>query len=69
MTVLVQGVAGAGGSSTDWAWDPDHAQVAFELWSRKGYLAKVTGRVADVHVYIVTRPRGQTLNTIHVRSW
>jgi hypothetical protein len=79
VTVLVQGVAGAGGSSTDWASDPDHAQVAFELWSRKGYLAKVTGRegstgqsvddVADVHVYIVTRPRGQTLDTIHVRSW
>ncbi len=79
VTVLVQGVAGAGGSSTDWAWDPDHAQVAFELWTRKGYLAKVVGRegstgqsvddVADVHVYIVTRPRGQTLDTIHVRSW
>jgi NAD(P)-dependent dehydrogenase (short-subunit alcohol dehydrogenase family) len=79
VTVLVQGVAGAGGSSTDWAWDPDNAQIAFELWSRKGYLAKVVGRegstgqsvddVADVHVYIVTRPRGQTLDTIHVRSW
>jgi NAD(P)-dependent dehydrogenase (short-subunit alcohol dehydrogenase family) len=79
VTVLVQGVAGAGGSSTDWSWDPANAQVAFELWSRKGYLAKVTGRegstgqsvddVADVHVYIVTRPRGQTLDTIHVRSW
>jgi NAD(P)-dependent dehydrogenase (short-subunit alcohol dehydrogenase family) len=79
VTVLVQGVAGAGSNSTDWAWDPDHAQVAYELWNRKGYLAKVVGRegstgqsvddVADVHVYIVTRPRGQTLDTIHVRSW
>lgn len=79
VTVVVQGVAGAGGSSTDWAWDPDNAQIAFELWTRKGYLAKVTGRegstgqsvddVADVHLYVVTRPRGQKLDTVHVRSY
>jgi NAD(P)-dependent dehydrogenase (short-subunit alcohol dehydrogenase family) len=79
VTVVLQGVAGAGPGSTDWAWDPANAQTAFELWSRKGYLAKVTGRegsagqsvddVADVHVYVVTRPRGQKLDTIHVRSY
>jgi hypothetical protein len=41
-------------------------------------MAKVQGRagsagqsvddIADVHVYIVTRPRGQKLDTVHVRS-
>jgi NAD(P)-dependent dehydrogenase (short-subunit alcohol dehydrogenase family) len=79
VTVLVQGTAHDGDGSTDWAWDPDNAAAAFDVWTEKGYLAKVQGRtgsagqscddVADVHVYIVTRPRGQKLDTVHVRSY
>ncbi|HUZ09125.1 MAG TPA: SDR family oxidoreductase [Acidimicrobiales bacterium] len=78
VTTLVQGVAlGEGGGSTDWSWDPDRAEQATALWERQGYLARVSGTqggqsveaVADVHVYVVTRPRGQKLDTIHVRSY
>ena len=79
VTVVVQGTAFDGEGSTDWSWDPENSQTAFELWTERGYLARVSGRpgssgqsvedVADVHVYIVTRPRGQKLDTIHVRSY
>jgi NAD(P)-dependent dehydrogenase (short-subunit alcohol dehydrogenase family) len=79
VTVVVQGTAHEGEGSTDWAWDPENSQTAFELWTERGYLAKTLGRtgstgqstddVADVHLYVVTRPRGQRLDTIHVRSY
>jgi NAD(P)-dependent dehydrogenase (short-subunit alcohol dehydrogenase family) len=79
VTVLIQGVAGDGDGSTDWSWDPVHSEQAYAIWTERGYLAKVQGRVgspgqsvddiADVHVYVVTRPRGQKLDTIHVRSY
>ncbi len=78
VTTLVQGVAlGEGGGSTGWSWEPERAQRATELWERQGYLARVGGTqggqsvdaVADVHVYVVTRPRGQKLDTIHVRGY
>ncbi len=84
VTVLVQGTAhdddaGAAVGSTDWSWDPDRAVQATQLWSERGYLAKVQGRagspgqsvdaIADVHVYVVTRPRGQKLDALHVRSY
>ena len=79
VTVLVQGVAADGEGSTEWSWDPEHSQTAFAIWTERGYLAKVQGRagstgqsvddIADVHVYVVTRPRGQKLDTIHVRSY
>ena len=79
VTLLIQGTASDGEGSTDWSWDPDNAAKAFETWGARGYLAKAMGRdpelpsqsvddIADVHVYIVTRPRGQQLDTIHVRS-
>jgi NAD(P)-dependent dehydrogenase (short-subunit alcohol dehydrogenase family) len=78
VTVVVQGTAFDGDGSTDWAWDPDNAETALALWTERGYMAKVQGRtgsagqsvddVADVHVYVVTRPRGQKLDTVHVRS-
>jgi NAD(P)-dependent dehydrogenase (short-subunit alcohol dehydrogenase family) len=79
VTVLVQGVAADGDGSTDWSWDPEHSETAYAIWTERGYLAKVRGRagspgqsvedIADVHVYVVTRPRGQKLDTIHVRSY
>ncbi len=78
VTNLVQGTAaGDGGGSTGWAWDPDRAASAFELWSEHGYLHRVSGTlggqsveaVADVHVFVVTRPRGQRLDTVFCRSY
>jgi NAD(P)-dependent dehydrogenase (short-subunit alcohol dehydrogenase family) len=79
VTVVVQGTAHDGEGSTDWEWDPDNAAAAMALWTERGYLAKVHGRagsagqsvddIADVHVYVVTRPRGQKLDTVYVRSY
>jgi NADP-dependent 3-hydroxy acid dehydrogenase YdfG len=78
VTTLVQGTAaGAGGGSTGWAWDADQTMEAIELWNRLGLMQGAQGRlggqdvaaVADVHLYIVTRPRTQKLDRIHVRSF
>jgi NAD(P)-dependent dehydrogenase (short-subunit alcohol dehydrogenase family) len=78
VTTLIQGVAlGEGGGSTGWAWDPEHSAVAFERWTNDGLLHKITGKhgaqdvdvVADVHVYIITRPRGQKLEVVRSRSY
>jgi len=79
VTLLVQGTASDGEGSTDWGWDEDKAGVAFKLWTERGYLSRVSGRpgsggqgveaIADVHLFVVTRPRGQKLDTIHVRSY
>lgn len=78
VTTLVQGTAaGTGAGSTDWQWDPDHAAEATEMWQRKGYLARVIGHsggqtvedIGDVHVFIVTRPRTQKLDTVYCRSF
>jgi NAD(P)-dependent dehydrogenase (short-subunit alcohol dehydrogenase family) len=78
ITVVIQGIAHEGDGSTDWARDPERAAKAFELWTERGYIARVdrledligqtTDEVADVHLFVVTRPRGQRLDTIHVRS-
>lgn len=78
VTNLVQGTAsGVGGGSTDWAWDPEHGAAAWELWTERGLLAQVYGRhggqdvdaIADVHLFVVTRPRSQTLDTVFCRSF
>jgi NAD(P)-dependent dehydrogenase (short-subunit alcohol dehydrogenase family) len=78
VTTLVQGTAaGAGGGSTGWEWDPDHMIEALTLWTEAGLMSRAQGRlggqeiasVADVHLYIVTRPRTQKLDRIHVRSF
>jgi NAD(P)-dependent dehydrogenase (short-subunit alcohol dehydrogenase family) len=78
VTTLVQGTAvGAGGGSTGWEWDPDRTMEAVALWTERGLMQGAQGRlggqevdaVADVHVYIVTRPRTQKLDRIHVRSF
>ena len=34
----------------------------------KGSAGQSTDDIADVHLFVVTRPRGQKLDTIHVRS-
>ena len=78
VTTLVQGLAvGPGGGPTDFEWDPDRMTEAFTLWTERGLMQGTAGRsggqdvadVADVHLYIVTRPRSQKLDRIHVRSF
>jgi NAD(P)-dependent dehydrogenase (short-subunit alcohol dehydrogenase family) len=78
ITLVIQGIAHEGEGSTDWARDPERAAKAFELWTERGYIARVdrpedllvqsTDEVAEVHLFVVTRPRRQKLDTIHVRS-
>ncbi|HUC06165.1 MAG TPA: SDR family oxidoreductase [Acidimicrobiales bacterium] len=78
VTTVIQGTAiGAGGGSSGWSWDPDQTNKAMQLWSERGLLSQAFGRyggqdvdaVGEVHVFIVTRPRTQKLDTIHVRSF
>lgn len=78
VTTVVQGTAqGAGMGATDFDWDPEHAQAAMALWTERGLLTETLGRhsgqsvddIGNVHVFIVTRPRAQRLDTIHVRSF
>jgi NAD(P)-dependent dehydrogenase (short-subunit alcohol dehydrogenase family) len=78
VTTVVQGTAaGAGGGATDYAWDPGHTAAAHALWTERGLLGEVLGRyngqsvddIGDVHVFIVTRPREQRLDVVHVRSF
>jgi len=78
VTTVVQGTAaGAGMGSPDWAWEPEHAMAAHALWNERGLIAGVLGRstgqlveeIGDVHVFIVTRPRTQKLDTVHCRSF
>ena len=78
VTTLVQGTAvGAGGGAADFQWDPDNMVEAITLWTELGLMQGAQGRlggqevsaVADVHLYIVTRPRTQKLDKIHVRSF
>ena len=76
VTLVVQGRAHGGEGSTDWSWEPQHAEKAFAMWTEQGYLARIGGDapgqtvedVAEVHVFAVTRPRGQRLDIVHVRS-
>jgi NAD(P)-dependent dehydrogenase (short-subunit alcohol dehydrogenase family) len=78
VTTLLQGTAfGTGGGTTDFAWEPEHAEAASKMWLDKGYLGRVTGHaggqdvedVGDVHLFIVTRPRTQKLDTVYCRSF
>ncbi|HVX18809.1 MAG TPA: SDR family oxidoreductase [Acidimicrobiales bacterium] len=78
VTTLVQGVSiGPGGGSTDWQWDPERTSEAVNLWVERGLMATAGGRyggqavsdVAEAHVFIVTRPRTQKIDRIHVRSF
>jgi NAD(P)-dependent dehydrogenase (short-subunit alcohol dehydrogenase family) len=78
VTTVIQGAAaGEGGGSTGWEWDPAQAATAMELWQAEGHLNRIRGshggqtaeRVADVHLFIVTRPRGQKLEVVHCRGY
>jgi NAD(P)-dependent dehydrogenase (short-subunit alcohol dehydrogenase family) len=77
VTTIIQGVAlGEGGGPTDW----DHSSYKEIVWPRlqaEGTIQRVMGKhggqsvesVAEVHLFIVTRPRGQKLDVIRVRSY
>jgi len=78
VTTLVQGVAlGEGGGTTGWEWDPGHAEVAMQIWEKDGIMHRISGKhgsqqvddVAEVHLFIVTRPRGQKLDIVRVRAY
>lgn len=78
VTTVIQGTAReAGMGSDDWQWDPEHAQAAYELWEEMGLLSTAIGRyggqdvddIGDVHVFIVTRPRAQKMDTVFCRSF
>ena len=78
VTTVVQGTAvGAGMGASDFSWDPQHAEAALAIWTERGLIAESMGRyegqsvddIGNVHVFIVTRPRAQRLDTIHVRSF
>jgi NAD(P)-dependent dehydrogenase (short-subunit alcohol dehydrogenase family) len=76
-TVILGGVKGAGGGSTGWEWDPDHGAEAIDLWTNMGLMSQAYGRnngqevaaVADVHLFVVTRPRTQKMDTVFCRSF
>jgi NAD(P)-dependent dehydrogenase (short-subunit alcohol dehydrogenase family) len=77
VTTLVQGVCtGPGGGSTD--WDPGLAEpAAIQRMIDEGTLRRTMGRfggmrpddVAEAHLFVVTRPRGQKLDVIRVRAY
>jgi NAD(P)-dependent dehydrogenase (short-subunit alcohol dehydrogenase family) len=76
VTNLVQGVASPESGSTGWHWDPGQSAAAMAIWEAQGYISRVMGPgagqsvddVAEVHLFVVTRPRGQRLDTIFTRS-
>ena len=78
VTTVIQGATnGVGGGSTDWEWDPEHGAAAIDLWTKAGLMSQAFGRkggqdpaaVGDVHVFIVTRPRTQKMDTVYCRSF
>ena len=76
-TVIQGGANGEGGGSTDWEWDPEHGAAAIDLWTKTGLISQAYGRnggqevaaVGDVHVFVVTRPRTQKMDTVYCRSF
>jgi NAD(P)-dependent dehydrogenase (short-subunit alcohol dehydrogenase family) len=74
----VLGRGGRRGSSTDETDETDETNETNATGDVRGHLARVLGRegsrgqstddIAEVHLFAVTRPRGQKLDTIHVRS-
>ena len=78
VTTVVQGTAqGAGMGSTDWEWDPELGAAALKCWTELGLMNQAIGRYAgqevqaigDVHLFIVTRPRTQKMDTVYCRSF
>jgi NAD(P)-dependent dehydrogenase (short-subunit alcohol dehydrogenase family) len=77
-TTIIQGVAlGEGGGALDWDHNPEMTPVMWPRLQAEGTIQRVMGKhggqkvddVAEVHLFIVTRPRGQKLDVIRVRSY
>jgi len=77
-TTIIQGVAlGEGGGAADWDHNPEFSGVMWPRLQAEGTIQRTMGKhggqkvdhVAEVHLFIVTRPRGQKLDFIHVRSY
>ncbi|ONH33350.1 SDR family oxidoreductase [Pseudofrankia asymbiotica] len=78
VTTLIQGVAlGEGGGSTDWEDSGEHTHLVWPRLQAEGTINRVIGKhggmtvesVADVHIFIATRPRGQKLDVVRARSY
>jgi NAD(P)-dependent dehydrogenase (short-subunit alcohol dehydrogenase family) len=77
-SVIVQGAAfGEGGGALDWDHNPEFSGVMMPRLQAEGTIQRTMGRhggqhvdhVAEVHLFVVTRPRGQKLDVIRVRSY
>ncbi|GAA3226664.1 SDR family oxidoreductase [Actinocorallia longicatena] len=77
-TTLIQGVAlGEGTGSTGWDHNPEYSGVMWPRLQAEGTVQRVMGKhggqsvesVAEVHLFIVTRPRGQKLDVVRARSY
>jgi NAD(P)-dependent dehydrogenase (short-subunit alcohol dehydrogenase family) len=78
VTTVIQGVAlGEGGGSTDWDIGADDSTNSWERLQQEGTINRVMGlhggqkveQVAEVHLFIVTRERGQKLDVVRSRSY
>jgi len=56
-------------------FDPDEIAAVYPAWEASGYLTRVAGPgmdpewLADAFLFQLTRPRGQMIDVIHVRSF
>jgi NAD(P)-dependent dehydrogenase (short-subunit alcohol dehydrogenase family) len=78
VSTVVQGVAlGEGGGPIDWEMNPEHSMYVWQRLQEEGTIRRVMGKhggqkvenVAEVHLFIVTRPRGQKLDVVRSRSY
>ncbi len=77
-STIIQGVAlGEGGGPLDWDLNHEISSVVWPRLQAEGTVQRIIGKhggqhvdhVAEVHLFIVTRPRGQKLDVIRVRSY
>jgi NAD(P)-dependent dehydrogenase (short-subunit alcohol dehydrogenase family) len=77
-TTIVQGVAlGEGGGVRDWDHNPDFSSVMWPRLQAEGTVERVMGKhggqsvesVAEVHLFVVTRPPGQKVDVLRARSY
>ena len=67
----------AGSTATDFGanFEPDEIAQAYPAWEQSGYLTRVAGPpmdpdwMAEAFVFQLTRPPGQVIDVIHVRSF
>ncbi len=77
-TTIVQGVAlGEGGGPSEWDVKAEDTTFVWQRLQEEGTIRRVMGLhggqqvddVAQVHLFIVTRPRGQKLDVVRSRSY